>query len=431
VLKTFPARASSPHRVTLAFALILILACVLRAGFILWVDPQPRLAGGDVNWYLQTGLRLIQNSQNDPVQTGPVFLLYAGAAQLLSGENAVLILRLLNILWHAFLISALAAIAHYFWGTGVALITALLLAISPSFIIEAGTPLTESLFMAIMAGSLYLTICRQQRFFTFALVGLLLGLAALTRVVALAFPLVIIIYLIRAQGWRRGFRLAGVMVIIFVLTVGSWSAYNLARWNRFIIGGEGLTAFAYMGAANITDTTKVDASIGANAGQNRDSAFVGGVLDRLRNDFPGWLGGRLSNLADAYLQPHNTVYFPGESLKALAEQWWREDRSFTGLGRLVAGDFFWPKLILYIFHFGTLLLGTLAMLWYARRFFWRALPLYGWVAYLTAIHLIILALPRYMFPIMPIFYVFTGVAIAGLFTRQPKRNILVGRSQAL
>jgi len=431
---------------------LLAIGVVLRLLFVMVIDPRPRLEGGDVRWYLDKGYSLVAGTLDHPVQTGPVFLVYAGVVQHLFRDlfialrplqpfwaphhapplplttTAAQMIRLLNVLWGAVLIAAVYQLGLLYFTPRVATLAGLVLALSPAFVIEAGAPLTESLFMALLFAGLALHARRQERptMRSLILCGVLFGAAALTRVVVLLFPLALIAHLIRLHGWRRGLRLGAVLATAFMLTVSLWTVYNLARWNRFIIGGEGLTAFAYIGVTGITDPRSIDASIGedAAAGQ-RDAAFAAGFFDAILNDFPGWVRTRLSNLSEAYLQPHNTVYYPGESLKTLALSWLTADRSLSGLLRVVRGDAFFPKLLLYLVHGWALIGGAVGMFLTLRRrgAFFLAFPLYGLIAYLTAVHVVIYALPRYLFPLTPAFYLFAAVAAGSLWrAKNPSTN---------
>lgn len=410
---------------------ILLAGIALRLLFILIIDPHPSLAGGDVGWYLEVGRRIVTNTQNNPVQSGPIYLVYAGLVQLIFPDDPVRALRILNIGWHAALIVAVYALGMRYFasplGAGPARLAALAVAVSPAFIIEAGTPLTESVFLGLMFGALalYAGSGTHPAPGRMALVGVLFGLATLTRAVILLFPMLIAIHLLRRRGWRGAVRLIGVLALSYTLTVATWTVYNLVRWDRFIIGAEGLTAFAWMGATGFTDTQGIDAQLAQTEGfdaDNRDPAFIRGISEAVIGDLPGWIRTRLTNLGEAYLQPHNTVYFPGESLKELTQDWLMRDRSLEGLIRLTAGDAFWPKLALYVFHFWALLAGIAGMIVRLRRDFWPAMPLYGYVAYTTAVHLLLLANPRYLFPLEPIFYLFAAGASLGLVARITRTN---------
>jgi hypothetical protein len=135
------------------------------------------------------------------------------------------------------------------------------------------------------------------------------------------------------------------------------------------------------------------------------------------------MGHRLKELASAYLQPHNTNRLKGKSIRSAAVDWVRDDRTLSGLIDLTRIGSFWPKLLLYVFHFGGLLFGAAGM-WVKRRE-WRSLfPVYAIIFYFTGIHLVLLALPRYLFPTYPAFWVFAAAMIVILWDRwkRPRRE---------
>jgi hypothetical protein len=84
---------------------------------------------------------------------------------------------------------------------------------------------------------------------------------------------------------------------------------------------------------------------------------------------------------------------------------------------VMAIEAFWPKMSLYVFHYAGYALGLLGMI--AQRQRWRQLfPLYGLVVYITAIHMALLALPRYVFPTYPAFWLFAAALVAGVLAGQ-------------
>ena len=104
---------------------------------------------------------------------------------------------------------------------------------------------------------------------------------------------------------------------------------------------------------------------------------------------------------EAYLQPHGTTWFSGESLRVLLLDWLRDDRSLSGLRTLIEGDAFFPKLALYLYHYGVLIFGVLGA-WVTRRRWRLTLPLVGFAAYVVLAHLVLYALPRYLFPTLAV-----------------------------
>src|SRR5690606_14875471 len=109
----------------------------------------------------------------------------------------------------------------------------------------------------------------------------------------------------------------------------------------------------------------VDGQLPADVSEQQQ-VYAEAAAQAIGSDPLGWLGRRFTRLARAYLQPHGTLFFPGESLKDLAVNWLQHDRTPAGLLRLTGGEQFWPKLAIYVFYYTSLLAG-LAGLWLVRR----------------------------------------------------------------
>ncbi len=436
--------------------LILSLALLLRLFYglaqdhlVVYTDP-----GGDSGWYLANGYALATGFDNgylarpDGTQfpiilrnlpTPPVYLLFLGFWQaLLPAEAAIVIIRLLQAL-----MGTLTCCFAYRLGrtlsadTRVGLIAAAVLAISPVFVMETAQIATETLYLFLLTGALVIYIdaagtnveakrasplqatplqYRLQQKMIFA--GILLGLATLTRAVLLLFPLGLALHLLLVYGWRRGLQLAGALLLAYGLVVASWTFYNLARWERLVIAGEGLAAFLYVGATpeGWQGGEAVDESLPAETGDHRDQAFTEGAQAIISSDPVGYIRRRVNELAEALFQPHGTLLFSGTSLRELTANWLHEDRTISGLITLAQSEAFWPKFALYAFHFVGLIGGLLGM-WLSRGRWQAALPLAGFILYTLLIHLVLTALPRYLFPLEFCWWVFASAALVWVWDK--------------
>jgi len=442
--------------------------------------------GGDDPWYLANALALVTDAPPGTTINGihtyvavlgqpPVFFLVGGIPQaLLPPGPAVQALRV---------VQALATTAVAFFACGLAvrlaeglpgnnarraqlagLIAALALALSPALIIEAAQVKTESLFIFFVTGGMWAfveavvrrrTRCGPQlptpsptqdgggavearhalplpdhspssrakgEVFWWLLAGALLGLATLTRAVFLAFPLALVVFTLVALGWRAGWKRALLLLVTYLAVVLSWTAYNLVRYQRLVIAGEGFASFVYLGATGWDGPEQVDQRLTEALGQPEDGSrdqgdFLDAAGSSIRADLPGYLARRLGELGEAVLQPHNVSIFGGESLRALVAEWWAGERSLNGLAALAQADTFWPKLLLYVVHYAGLLLGVVGIFLTWRS--WRAgLPMLGYIGYTLLVHLFLLALPRYLFPVMPFVWVFAASAISAISGRK-------------
>lgn len=416
------------HRRDPAFWIVLI-ALALRLAFVLMLEPNPDFSGGDANWYMRNGRQLVEDGKTPgPLQTPPLYLVLVGTIQVLTPGESFPGYDYTDAEMQA------VRVTQAVLGTGVCLLVYLLarrlfseragwlvggsMAISPTLVIEAGNLATEGLFLFWMLAGLVVYTCLRPSPRHMLWAGALLGLATLTRAVFLLFPLGLALHLFLTQRdrWRR---LALALLLSYGAVVATWTVYNLAVWERLVIGGEGLLGTLYIGAEGRAAPEDVDAQLGVSpeaSHDDRQDALRDAVTDSITGDPVGWITHRVRDLGAALLQPHNTVHFGGESLKESATDWLRDDRSLGGLVDLTRRESFWPKLVLYVFHFSGLLLGTGGMVMAWRR--WRSLlPLYGMIAYFVGVHLGILALPRYLLPTYPAFWVFGAALLMWLWER--------------
>ncbi len=416
---------------------ILILGLILRLWLGLSLDPSvPYVAdSADARFYLQHGDALVSGAVIPGVDVSvlsqpPVYFMFVGLPRILfSPEGTVIAVRVMQ----AILSTATAYFVYRMarqvglQGERVGIIAAALVALNPIFILESAQILTETVYVFFISagfavyidsltpqlrvevqavGTPYMASVRDSGAIGLLLLaGALFGLATLTRAVLLLFPLGLAIHLLivyRGRAWK----MIAALLVAYALVISTWTIYNLARWNRFVIAGEGLPAFLYIGAAGWADPFEVDQQLNETLGEEasndmgeRQGDYLEAANMQISADPLGYVRHRVEELASAYLQPHGTTYFSGESLREVISQWLREDRSLAGIGRILNSDQFFPKLILYLFHYAVLITGVIGA-WRLRRQWRLTLPLLGFIAYVTLVHLLLLALPRYIFPTM-------------------------------
>lgn len=389
---------------------------------------------GDSAWYLAQGYALVTGLDETalpgygaegslPVSlrhlpTPPLYLLLIGFWQaLLPRAAAILAIYITQALLSTLTVYFAYRITAQIGSHRAGLIAAGLLAIAPVFIIETGLILTETLYIFLLALAFWLyLLASHSRWWERGLRGegalmlaaFVFGLATLTRAALLLFPLGLALHLLLANGWRQGLRRAGLLLLIYSLTVATWTMYSLARWDRFVIAGEGFAAFLYIGATD----TGWQGPEATDAALLEPGSFEQEAQAIISADPLGYIQRRIGQLTAAYLQPHGTVFYSGESLRQLVANWFETDRTFTGLIELTQGQHFWPKLAIYIFHYGVILLG-LAGMWCTRHRWRLTLPLIGLVLYVTLLHLLLDAIPRYIFPTMLVWVIFAALALGG------------------
>jgi 4-amino-4-deoxy-L-arabinose transferase-like glycosyltransferase len=417
---------------------ILLLALTLRLVYVLQQDPNAPYheSGGDTTWYLENGYTLVTGQ--DPtgkhdvsrLPVAPFYLLFIGFWQaILSPADAITAIRVVQALMGA------AVVFFGFWLASwltdgdrrAGLLTAGVLALSPALILDAARILTEPVYLFWIMAGLWLygvgTVPGAQGWRSIpllALAGIALGLATLTRAVLLVFPLGLAVHLL----WRRkraGARQAVALLGVYCLVVSTWTVYNLVRWDRLVIGSEGMSSFIYVGSRGWEGPTQVDQNLAEDLpGQQgsdlkTSSSFLTAARRVIEADPVGYVRHRASELTWAYLQPYGTTDFASDSLKERFRLWTTHDRSLDGLADLIGDNAFLPKLVLYVFHFSGLVFGAAGIWLYRRK--GMATPLGGLIFYTTAVHLVLLVLPRYLFPLYPVFWIFAAAFLVTWWDR--------------
>lgn len=425
---------------------------MLRLGYGLSQDPivPYRVVGGDSGWYLANGFALVAGV--DRVQVAipgtpdgkigidlsglpapPVYLTFIGFwRQFLGPEAAVIVIRLLQALMSVCLCYFAYRLAWLVAGdVRTGLLAAAVLAVSPVFVMEPAQILTETLYMFLLTAGLWVYMLAVQRdhaqqAFSFErrwiLAGIILGLATLTRAVLLLFPLGLVVHLILVLGWRKAVLRGLTLMLAYGLVVSTWTVVNKVKYDRWVIGAQGFSAFLFIGASDQgwQGPEQTDANLAQAAGvvgalptdPAEQQQLYGSAASSIIGSNPlRWVSHRTTELIGALLQPHGTVFFPGDSLKDMAAAWGRNDRSLTGLIGLTQGDAFWPKLAIYSFHYVGMLAGLVGI-WLTRRNWRITLPLVGLMGYTLLVHFVLDAIPRYLFPLDLFFWVFGAATIS-------------------
>lgn len=442
VASSTPAQATGRLPRLLPFLILLAFLLRLATGLGQNHELGYQTDGGDSTWYLATGYALMTGFDNgrladygvnthpdgisislQGLASPPLYLIFIGSSQaLFPRATAILLIRAAQALLGAATVWLLWRLGRRVTGNdSAAFIAATAIAISPAFILESAQIATETLYIFLLLAALTHHSERPERV---VVTGLLLGLATLTRAVLLLFPLGIAIHLLLLAGLRQGLRRALLLLAVYSLVVGSWSVYNLARWQRFVIAGEGLPAFLYISALDEgwQGPTELDTQLLEDTGAlpsesaARQATYLQGAQQRISADPAGHLRRRLTELGAALLQPFGAGYFEGPPLRLMAQDWWRDGGSPADLLRMTAAQNFWPRLLIYLLHFTGLLAG-LAGLWLTRRRWRQTLPLAGFIAYTFLLHLALYAIPRYLFPTLALWWVFAGAALVAAAQR--------------
>jgi 4-amino-4-deoxy-L-arabinose transferase-like glycosyltransferase len=405
----------------LAWLIILLAAALfLRLLYGMALDPlQPYTDyGSDTGWYLEFGARFLRGGETGPLTPPPLYLMFVGFPQLiLSPEAAIYMIRLLQILASTATCYFAYRIGRAIGGERAGLFGLGLLAFNPIFIMESGHITSETLHLFFLGAALAAYVETLQRdaplLRHIALVGVLFALATLTRAALLAFPFGIVIHLFLAYRPARAIKYSAALLVVFALVLSTWTIYYKLRWDRWIIAGEGLAGFLYIGTVGWDGPWNTDEQLETHvspdaANAPREEQYINAAANIILSDIGAYLSRRASEWASAYLTPHGVHWFPGESLREVALNWLRSDFTPDGFVRLVQSDAFAPKLVFYVVHYAGLILGLFGI-WTTRRQWRLALPLIGFIAYITLIHFVLFALPRYIFPATLCYWIFAAL----------------------
>jgi 4-amino-4-deoxy-L-arabinose transferase-like glycosyltransferase len=419
-----------PTRKLLYF--ILALGFVLRLLVALTNDPmQPYVlggSGGDEMWYLANGLGMFSGTDFATIYglrvspaalpTAPLYLLFIGGMQLLFPQAMAVV-----VIW---ITQCIAGTITCYFAYGITrrlaadeqagLIAAAILVFSLAFILEAHVIVTETLYIFFIVGGIWAYVRAVDETLDWrwlALCAVLLALATLPRAISLLFPIGLAGLLILTQlrqNWKQGLLAALFLVGIYAAICSTWTLYNWVAYNRLVIGSDQLMPSFWRGAV------EGDTSPEANDAMLGDETHSEQAAEIIASDPTGYVERRVWELANSYLQPYGTIGLGDESLKAMVQAWMQSGFSLNGLWQLITGEGFWSKLLIYIWHFGGLLLGVIGM-WLTRKNWTISLALVGFIVYTTLFHLVILALPRYIFPTLIFYWMFAAVTLKSLDLR--------------
>ena len=443
-------------------ALILLLGFTLRCAHAFGLPTVSEFTGGggDSGWFLANGYGFFSGQThgwvngiafyNGTLPTPPLYVIFTGLAQLaLSQHETIIFLRLLQCLAGAATIWLTARIALVMTKDERAMLLAAgLMALHPAMIMEPANIATESLYIFFVALGIWLYMeyfaaahlqDGSHRFpprWALVLAALALGLATLTRAVSALFPLALVLHMLllgrrRLLGdWRRACLL---FLLAYSALVSTWTLHNLVLWDRLVIVSDQLLGTLWRGAeANDGSPQQNDALLLAGVDlpddndcqvdckyQHPAELYLQKIGEIVGGDPAGFVVRRISELGYAIAQPHGTTELGGTSVWGAARQWLQEDRTLGGLLAILRVEGFVGKLLVWIFHDIALAFGALGM-WRWRGRWLIALPLASFALYTIAAHLVLLAEPRYLFPIEFVLLIFAAAAIIQLTDRRTR-----------
>lgn len=411
----------------LALVAVACLALAARLWWVLVAAPSPDISGGDGPFYIRMGREIVEHGLANATAmmgtAGPIYPLFFALLHLSLPDDYTVMqaARITQTFVDTFTCCIVFDIGRRLFDARVGLISGLAIALDLRFITQAGAINTETLFVFFLASGVWLFVIARQtendrrKWAGYAISNGLFLFATFTRAIAIGLPLLFASLTLLPRPTPQQLRRTALVVGAGVLLIGGLTAWTYSRTKRIIVISSGLDIQFWMGS-------RLDGQWhGAQAFEEEQAYLIAedpenppylrDAFQTIARDPVAYVLLQFRKLAAAYLQPHGTVAFPGESLKDLAVATLRGQ---IGLSELINGEAFWPKLIIYIFHYLSLM-GGLAGLWLARRDWQKVLPLALPIFYFTAAYTPLVIIPRYVFPAMPFFMILAasaGVAFA-------------------
>jgi len=226
---------------------ILALACVLRLGWALCVDANPRTHFRfDATYYDAVARNLVAGMgfagyEGQPTALSPPAYPFALSILYHLFDESLLAAKLLNVLAGTLTVLLTYLLAGRLYGPRVATAAALLLAIFPGDIYYASLTMSEPLFTTFFLAILYLFVSWNVQASRVSAVrwlafGALLGLTTLIRGVGLLFfPVPVTLWLLTTGFTRSTLQKALLSTLAFLAVVLPWTVRNHAVMGRPIL----------------------------------------------------------------------------------------------------------------------------------------------------------------------------------------------------
>lgn len=457
-----PGMPTTPRRALLIIALI---AMAHAACFAVYQRPD-----WDTTWDDQVGYQRLghvlattgtftRNPDAQPfvpetIRT-PVYPLFVAAVYRIAGESHAAVAAAQAVIF-ALLTLVVFAITSRLATERVALFAAAFTALFPPIPYYGALVLTEVLctFLVTLGIWTSLRAIQDGRLRNYILTGVLFGLATLTRPTFTLFPVALVACIALAAIWRREWRTVlpwGWMLLAFVVVLSPWLAYNVIYVHRLTISPAGGIGRATWEAS----------------WQGTWPGRVQADLTRLADAHVGDEDARLDHLVRQFA---STNALPAEPMLTYVHQWrdirriWNTptDPRERAIQRIVADEEYWRvglaniqrdrlghllrrvtvgAVVLWVAEIpiryshingvrpiviramwlvqagimGLALIGLVMLV--HRRSALEAAPFAALIAYITALHVPMLAEARYALPAKPIVLALAAVALAELLHR--------------
>lgn len=413
------------------------LAIVLGLQFLLgflYISVTTYVPTVDTEWYLSQAKHLAEGTPVVDLAGKPTAYWPIGYSMLLSVlfrvfGSQMYVAQFLNVL----LICAVTLFAYLtatrLHNQDTARRTALIMGIFPSQIFSTFLPMSDILFSLLVLVLLYLTIQRASLRNTL-LIGLVLGMATLTRPVILPFSVVILVYrLMRDRRWKPALAQFALICVLCEAVLIPWQIRNYRVFNSFVLVSNNGGVHLWMGnnpAASggfIGDNAFIPYTIRGWMDQNLNEAQQASYCSQQGLDFI-----RHNPVKAVMLWPRKIIYLFMKDSRCLTYGFfmnWRTVPSTLYMGMIALTEGFYYSL-------GLAFLIALVMFLRRERITPRSWLLVGTGAFFIGIYLPFIAEGRYHMPLLPLFAFLAAYDIAkprilpAAVEKQPAPEIVSG-----
>lgn|GEM_PF-435357 len=219
---------------------ILLLAMVARLGVVLTLFADYEPVGDAIHFHIMaknflSGRGLIVDEARLAYRT-PVPALYVAVIYAIS-DSSVRAVQIANIFLGVVTVWLAYDLVRRIFGVGPARWAGLFVALYPTFLLYTGQLLSETLILLLIALALWLAWwAHNGSLIRFSLVGVVIGLAALTRQTALPLGVLISLWILltRRRNWLQRLSPPLVILVCAVLTVAPWTLRNYILLGEFV-----------------------------------------------------------------------------------------------------------------------------------------------------------------------------------------------------
>jgi len=394
--------------------LVFVLALGIRLAYVLFYPQQVVFSDPwsyDVlGWSLAQGFGYRLPGGAPDVYWAPGYPALLGAIYAVCGHSYVWI-RVVQALLSALLVLLVGAMATRVFDKRTAFIAAMLCACYPGFIGYSGVLLTETLFTTQLAVIVLwlLAVHKDSSFRSLAGLGCVVGLTSLGRAEAVLLPLFVLVTL-RLLFRDRTTTTARQLMVIYaavVIVVVPWSVRNYAVTGEIIPltvhDGDNIWIASYKGEwlEFHTDREPYRSLVAGLSQLERSRVLKREGIRNIVNDPAGYLWLCVKRFPRFWIGGHSNMFVGMEqSLSYYVE------RQQYGVVVLKLGMLGANLLLVVLGACGAYLAFT------RRKGPTRSMVVIGApVVYVTAIHCVFFAAPRYQIPIMPYVLLFAAVAL--------------------